>query len=228
MTDIGKVNANGRLARVVVLFLTATAISLSYAVAQYLPNSVCKPVSERIGEVGCWVVADDPIGQFDASPVFWHLDTFPTRSAAEAAKGPHSTVIESLGKIWLLTIESESWRPSGGERVAEIGPLEVVPARNYSAVYLEAIFDPGMTAPTHTHSGPEAFYTLAGVTCLETPQGRQVAQAGQHVVIPAGQPMHLTATGTQQRRSLALILHESSKPPTAMVHGWTPKGLCKN
>ncbi|MGA8576924.1 MAG: cupin domain-containing protein [Candidatus Cybelea sp.] len=228
MTDIGKHIASGRLAKVIVLCLTAAALSRSYVVAQYLPSSVCKPVGERTGDVGCWVIADNPIGKFDASPVFWYLDTFPTRPAAEAAKGSHSTVIESLGKIWLLSIESENWRPSGGERVAEIGPLEVVPGWNYSAVYLEAIFDPGMTAPTHTHSGPEAFYTLAGVTCFETPQGRQIARAGEHLVIPAGQPMHLTATGTQQRRSLVLILHESSKPPTAMEHGWAPKGLCKD
>jgi len=27
---------------------------------------------------------------------------------------------------------------------------------------MEAIFTPGMTAPAHTHAGPEAWYTLAG------------------------------------------------------------------
>jgi hypothetical protein len=40
--------------------------------------------------------------------------------------------------------------------------------------------------------------------------------------------MHLTATGSEQRRALVLILHESSKPATTRVHDWTPKGLCKN
>jgi hypothetical protein len=47
--------------------------------------------------------------------------------------------------------------------------------------------------------------------------------------IPGGPPMHLTATGTEQRRSLVLILHETSKPATTPVHEhtWTPKGLCK-
>jgi len=44
----------------------------------------------------------------------------------------------------------------------------------------------------------------------------------------AGLPMHLTATGKEQRRSLVLILHDASKPPTTMVHDWAPKGLCKN
>jgi hypothetical protein len=40
--------------------------------------------------------------------------------------------------------------------------------------------------------------------------------------------MHLTATGTEQRRSLVLILHESSQPTTIRATDWTPKGLCKN
>jgi len=38
--------------------------------------------------------------------------------------------------------------------------------------------------------------------------------------------MLLTATGTERRRALTLILHESSKPPTTVKHDWTPKGLC--
>jgi quercetin dioxygenase-like cupin family protein len=85
-----------------------------------------------------------------------------------------------------------------------------------------------MTAPAHTHSGPEAWYTLAGETCLETPQGKQVGRPGQYVIVPGGPPMHLTATGSEQRRSLVLILHLSSKPTTTPEHNWTPKGLCKN
>jgi hypothetical protein len=27
------------------------------------------------------------------------------------------------GKIWLMTIDEESWKPASGERVAKIGPL---------------------------------------------------------------------------------------------------------
>jgi quercetin dioxygenase-like cupin family protein len=190
---------------------------------------VCKPVSERTSDVGCWIIAHEPVGRLAASPTFWHLDAYPSVATAEAAKGPSGTVVESLGKIWLLTIENADWRPSGGERIAEIGPLGVVAGEKYSAQYMEAIFNPGMTAPAHVHSGPEAWYTLAGETCLETPQGRQIGRAGrEYVVVPGGPPMHLTATGTEQRRALVLILHDSSKPATTPVHDWTPKGLCKN
>ena len=169
------------------------------------------------------------MGQLTAPQAFWHLDAYPSRASAEAAKGPSGTIVESLGKIWLLTVANAGWRPSGGERIAEIGPLPVTAGEKYSAQYMEAIFEPGMTAPAHVHSGPEAWYTLAGETCLETPEGRQIGRAGSdHVIVPGGPPMHLTATGTVQRRALVLILHDSSKPATTPVHDWIPKGLCKN
>jgi quercetin dioxygenase-like cupin family protein len=188
----------------------------------------CKPISERTGELGCWIITDQLLGQLGKSEMFWHLDAYPTRADAERAKGARGTVVESLGKVWLLSIEDKGWRSTGGERIAEIGPLPISATEAYSAQYMEAIFTPGMTAPTHIHSGPEAWYTSSGETCLETPQGKQVGRpGGDYVIVPGGPPMHLTATGTETRRSLVLILHETSKPPTTLVHDWTPKGLCK-
>ena len=129
--------------------------------------------------------------------MFWHLDAYPTRAAAQAAKGAQGAVVQSFGKVSLLTIAEEGWRPQGGERVAQIGPLPVTPGQNYSAQYMEATFTPGMTASEHIHPGPEAWFTLSGETCLETPEGKQVGRAGgQPVIVPGGPPMHLTATGS--------------------------------
>jgi len=194
-----------------------------------LSFGVCKPVSERTAEVGCWILVDQPVGRIDQAQVFWHLDVYPTRPEAEKARGPRGIVVESLGKVWLLTIEKAGWRPAlKGERIAEIGPLPVTAGEQYSAVFMEAIMTPGMTSAVHFHSGPEAWYTEAGATCLETPDGKQVGRAGgPPVIVPGGPPMHLTAVGTEQRRALTLILHESSKPPTTVIHDWMPKGLCK-
>jgi quercetin dioxygenase-like cupin family protein len=221
-----KLTERYRHAFAVIVWSVAVVSQCNQAFAQH---GICKPVSERTSEVGCWISAHESVGQLAASQTFWHLDTYPTRAAAEAAKGPSGTVVESLGKVWLFTIENAGWRPSGGERVAEIGPLPVIAGEKYSAQYMEAIFNPGMTAPAHVHSGPEAWYTLAGETCLETPQGKQIGRAGgEPVIVPGGPPMHLTATGTEQRRALVLILHDSSKPATTSIHDWTPKGLCKN
>ena len=214
---------------IAVAWLLLAALPGARLAAQHVSEGVrCRPVTERTGELGCWIIADQSLGQLKKSEIFWHLDAYPTRADAERAKGARGAVVESLGKVWLLSIENKGWRPTGGERIAEIGPLPINATEAYSAQYMEAIFTPGMTAPAHIHSGPEAWYTLSGETCLETPLGKQVGRAGgDYVIVPGGPPMHLTATGTETRRALVLILHETSKPPSTLVHDWTPKGLCK-
>ncbi len=190
---------------------------------------MCHPISQRTGELGCWILSDEPLGALKKQQAFWHLDTYPTRAAAEVDKGPRSTVVESLGKVWLMTIDEDAWRPAKGSRIAKIGPLPFTVGEKYSAQYMEAIFTPGMTSAPHNHSGPEAWHTMSGETCLETSDGLvHVGRAsGPPVIVPSGLSMHLTATGTEKRRALVLILHETSKPPSTVVHDWTPKGLCK-
>jgi hypothetical protein len=153
-----------------------------------MSGGICKPINERTGELGCWIIAHEPIGQLNQSQIFWHLDVYPTRAAAEEAKGPQGTVVESLGKVWLLTIADAGWRPRGGERIAEIGPLPITAGERHSAQYMEAIFTPGMTAPARIHSGPEAWYTLTGETSFGD-SGRQTSWARRRSVShSAGRP----------------------------------------
>ena len=202
-------------------------LAFTLAAGREAAGQICRPASERTGEVGCWITINAEMGNLPPGAIYWHLDTYSTRGEAEAAKGPRGSVLESFGKIWLLTIEAATWRPSGGERVAAIGPLPVKANAAYAAQYMEAVFTPGMTAPSHTHSGPEAWYTLSGETCLETPDGKMIGRAGgSQVIVPGGPPMHLTATGTETRRALVLILHDSAQAPTTPAPEWTPKGLC--
>ncbi len=216
-------------ARLIALcWLVLLVVPSGQLLSQPVAGGVCRPVSERKTQVGCWILANDEVGILRPEQVFWHLDVYPTRASASAAKGPRGTVVEALGKIWLLSIEPAGWRSAGGQRVAEIGPIPVRDGDAYSAQYMEAVFTPGMTAPPHRHGGPEVWYTASGETCLETPDGKVVGRAGgPPVIIPEGPPMHLTATGTEVRRALVLILHGSSRPATTMEHDWTPKGLCK-
>jgi hypothetical protein len=66
------------------------------ASAQAVAVSSSKPVSERTGEVGCWIVAHQPLSRLARAEVFWHLDTYPSRrAAAEAAKRPRGVVVEA-------------------------------------------------------------------------------------------------------------------------------------
>jgi hypothetical protein len=67
------------------------------------------------------------------TPVYWYLETYESRAAAETDKGPHGTVVESLGKIWLMTIDEPGRKPpSKGKRVAEIGPLAISAGEKHS------------------------------------------------------------------------------------------------
>jgi quercetin dioxygenase-like cupin family protein len=215
----------------VCLFLVFTLASSAFA--QTPPARTCLPVSERAGrEVGCWIMASESLGRLSQPTVFWHLDTYPTRAAAEAAKGPRGTVIEALDRVWLFTIGESGWRAPGGLRVAEVGPLPVKSGEQYTAQYMEGISNPSDVTPKHRHPGPEAWYTTAGGFCVETPDGKTEVRAGQGIVIPADHTgwsmMTLIATGPEVRRSLVLVLHESGHPWTAPAPEWTPKGLCKN
>ena len=212
------------------LSLAPIASSSQQIPVQAAPAVQCKPMSQRTGELGCWILADQPIGQLTKSQVYWHLDTYPTQEAATAAKGPRGVVANSFGKNWLLTIETEAWNaPPGGEHVATIGPLPLPAADGYTASYMEAAFTPGMKSAIHDHPGPEAFYTLTGETCLETSEGMSVERpGGPPVIVAAGLPMELTAIGKEKRQGFALVLHDQSQPGGHPVHNWTPKALCKD
>ena len=195
-------------------------------------GSNCRPVSDQDNEhtrnAGCWIMASAPQGKMVHALVFWDVYTYPNRAQAEAAKGGRGTVVEGLGKTWLFAIGEAGWQPfPNGVRVAEIGPLRLKPGVKYTAQYMVAVFTPGMSTPVHRHPGPEAWYTLSGEVCLETPDGKVVGRAGESTIVPAGPPMKLTATGTKTRRSLVLILHETSQASGMLVSDWRPKGLCK-
>ena len=101
-----------RVALTIFVMSLATFSLNMRAFAQSAAVGNCKPVSERTTDVGCWIIAHQPVGQL-TSPTFWYLDTFLALSAAEAAKGPHGTVVESLGKTWLLRSKGRIGDPLG-------------------------------------------------------------------------------------------------------------------
>jgi len=160
--------------------------------------------------------------------LFWHIDRFTSKEDAERASTATGTVAEAFGSVWLFSIAPRRWRSKGGTRVANIGPLPIQPAPTYAAEYLRSVFDPGMTAPIHVHSGPEAFFAVSGDTCLETPDGVRLGRGpNNNLVIRGGPPMLLMAIGKVPRQGFALILHDASQPPTTLIHNWHPNGLCE-
>jgi hypothetical protein len=189
----------------------------------------CADPPKSPSAVGCYLSATQLIEKLPDEPVFWHLYSYPTRAAAEAAKSESSsTVAESLDKVWLFTIAKEQWRPAAGERIAVIGPLPIVRATRYIARYMEATFpsNQAMRTSVHRHSGPEAWYVLTGVQCLRTPEHTTILRAGEGGLVPPGPPMVLTSIGSETRRALFLVLHDASQPWLTNTTEWVPTGEC--
>ena len=176
--------------------------------------------------VGCYVAAIDTLGVLPTSPVYWHLDSYPTRAAAEAGRGGRGTIAEAHGRVWLFTIADAEWRPTAGERVARVGPLPHSSGRAYVAYFIEGVVPPGARTPAHRHAGPEAWYVLEGTNCLQTPDEVRTARAGESLIIQEGPPMILTGVGQTTRRSLALVLHDASQPWSIVTPSFTPKASC--
>jgi quercetin dioxygenase-like cupin family protein len=211
-------------------FTTVAGLASLVASSALAQTTGCEPVAQRAGrDYGCFITARQELGALPKdSALYWHIDAFPSRAAAEAAKASRSTVVQSLGRTWLFTIADSTWRPAKGERVALSGPLPLTDAGAYAAVYMEGVFKPGMRSPVHRHAGVEVWHTLEGEQCLETPEGKLVQRAGAPaVMVRAGLPMILTGTGKGVRRSLVLILQDAAKPRSMLATDWTPAGLCR-
>lgn len=191
----------------------------------------CVPVAERQMERGCYILVSDPLGELLVGLLYWHIDAYPSRVAAEAARRPRATVVEALGRVWLMSVAEVGYRAPGGEHVAEVGPLLTTAGMSYTAAYMEGIMMLGAVTGVHHHPGPEAIYTLAGEECMETPAGRFVGRPGEaSIVVAAGVPHRLNIIGTEERCALALVLHDSSQPWAIRTHehGWTPNGACRD
>jgi hypothetical protein len=206
----------------------ATTSGLSVAAQEEGTGGRCVPIAER-GErqYGCYIIGREPVGALPSGDVYWHIESFADLASARDAAGPRSAAVEAFGDAWLVTIEERGWRSEGGERVAEIGPLPVQLAEAFMAQYMEVTFRPGMKSGIAARHGPEAWHTLSGESCIETPDGRSLGRAGgDPVILDPGIPLQVTATGSEERRSLVLVLHDASKPPAMPVADWQPKGLC--
>src|SRR4051812_34875067 len=115
-------SATRKLGLITWLVTSATAMG---AVCAQVPGGCNTPVSQRTSEVGCYLTGTDVLGALPQGALFWHLYVYPTRAAAETAKGPRGTIVESFEKVWLYTIAESEERASGGERIATIGPLPI-------------------------------------------------------------------------------------------------------
>ncbi|MGB8693900.1 MAG: hypothetical protein WCD08_10375 [Steroidobacteraceae bacterium] len=182
--------------------------------------------SEKRPDFGCFNVATEKGLQFAKRRVYWHIRTFANRVAADAAKSATGIVVEEDGRVWLSEFGSRDLIVKGGQAIATVGPLELPPAKSYTAVLSYAVMRPGDQSRVHTHPGPEGWYMIVGEQCLETPSGAHRATAGGTMTVPPNVPMQLNITGTEVRKSLVLVIHDSSQA-RGIVSQWIPPGACR-
>lgn len=223
-------------ARLAALLLTCCALAPTEGSAQQPPAAShehppfsCDDVPPGAARpaYGCFNVARVAELTFRDSVVYWFLSTFPTRSAAEAARTPTGVVVEEEGRIWLNEIASAAPQAQAGTLVARVGPLVLPPAPTYTAVYSYAVMAPGQRSRVHTHLGPEGWFVTAGEQCLETSVGVFRGSAGETVVVPGNVPMELYITGSVLRRALVVVVHDS-REPRGTTSSWIPSGACRH
>jgi hypothetical protein len=113
-------------------------------------------------EFGCFRIGTAKDLKFKRAAIYWHLYTFPDRAAAEKAKSPSGIVVEEDGRAWLSEFGSRNRPSHGGDRIAVVGPLRLLPAESYTAEIAYSVMQPVDRSRVHTHSGPEAWYVLSG------------------------------------------------------------------
>ncbi len=191
----------------------------------------CLDEGLKSSEVGCLLLARKKITQFQEGDIFWHLNKFSSRRAAEVARGPFGMVVEAEGNFWLFNFGPKDAVPKQGQIVASVGPLQMTSdtlprAKSYEVVAYLAVMPAGTQTRVHTHAGPEAWYVLEGEQCLETPEGTIKARAGEGAMVRPTIPMRLTNNGSTTRRALFIVIHDAAQPWMAFTDEWKPTGAC--
>ena len=178
------------------------AVTLSMASAAMAQQAlVIRPLAER-------KVAELPAGE-----LFWRIETYPSKGAAEAASGNWSLVAEAGGKVWLFTLGSAGGSSAGGTKVSEVGPIPRVAAQQYLLRINEASGPPGSVTPVHSHPGSEAFYVLAGEQSIRGLHGTMVVKAGTpEAGHGAAMAMQVSSSGSSDLQSLVMFVVDASKP----------------
>lgn len=190
-----------------------------------VPGGCSEPASEHRGEAGCYLSALLPIPDPPAQ-LYWHVVVFRDVEAAqsEAARHARSVVTASHDQVWLHVLGERREAVRGGRRVARVGPLRLAQRGPHVARFIESVFPPGMLTRVHAHSGPEAFYVVDGVQCMETPTDRRRVRAGDTYVVAPGPHVQTSPGG---RRNIAVVIHPEAEPWMTVGSDWTPSGFCE-
>jgi quercetin dioxygenase-like cupin family protein len=190
----------------------------SAAITAALALWLAFPIVGRAQPAGTTIafVTERKVAQLPAGPLFWRVETFPSRAAAQAAAGPTGLVGEMDDRVWLFTLGPSGGASPGGTQVAEVGPLSIGPAAEYLIQVQGAITPPGGASQVHTHPGSEAWYVVAGQQTVRTSTDEIQVLAGQGFAgFPASTPIRLINEGRDNRHAFPMFVIDAAEPQTS-------------
>jgi len=187
---------------------------------------VLQPVSAAEGIYVVKPLVSKKVKQLPSGPLYWRVENFSTLTQAKAAIGPDrwnsdtvsyepatALAAEVAGKAWLFTLGAKGGSTPGGTKVAEIGPLPPITAKEYLLRVNHGYAPPGAKTKVHSHPGSEAFYVVAGRLGQRTPHGVRHVEAGQVMNgNPAEMPMEVFNSGTTDLTALIMFVVDANRP----------------
>ena len=150
--------------------------------------------------------------ELPSGELYWRIEKFPSKAAAAAAAGPWSLVAESYDATWLFTLGPKAGSTPNGVKMAEVGPIPRVTAKEYLLRINAASGQPGSTTPIHSHPGSEAYFVLRGIQTTRSPRGlRSVKAGGGEPANGINVPMRVSSSGTEELQSLVMFVLDAAK-----------------
>ena len=201
---------------------------LMIGLAALLVSGLCAlhPAAAAQGPYVVKPLVSKKVKQLPPGPLYWRVENFPTLEQAQAAIGPGpwnpdtvshdpatALAAEVAGRAWLFTLGAKGGSTPGGTRVAEIGPLPPITAKEYLLRVNHGSAPPGAKTKVHSHPGSEAFYVVAGRLGQRTPKGVNHVEAG-HTMNgnPADMPMEVFNSGTSELNALVMFVVDATRP----------------
>lgn len=158
-------------------------------------------------------LAETKVTELPPGALFWRIETFGSSAEAKAGAGPWSLVAESAGKVWLFTLGSPGNSSANATKIAEVGPIPRISAKQYLLRINEASGPPGSVTSVHSHPGSEAYFVLNGEQSIRGANGTMRVKAGQ---AEAGQgaekAMQVSSSGTTDLHALVMFVVDADKP----------------
>ncbi|HEY4247112.1 MAG TPA: hypothetical protein VGM64_09665 [Lacunisphaera sp.] len=158
-------------------------------------------------------LAERKVTELPGGDLYWRIEKFSSKADATVAAGQWSLVAESYDAVWLFTLGPKTGPTSKGIKIAEVGPIPRVIAKEYLLRINAASGQPGSTTPIHSHPGSEAYFVLRGIQTIRSPRGlRSVAAGTGEPGNGVNIPMQVSSSGTEELQALVMFVLDATKP----------------